>query len=56
MQNQFSLELSKVKEKYLEATEKVDRATKTLNDLFKDKMKVMKEKSALFYAKLEIKL
>ena len=56
MQKQFAMELSRVKERYEEATEKVDMATKSLNDIFKSKMKVMKEKSALFYAKLEIKL
>ena len=56
MQRQFDIELSRVKEKYEAAVEKVDEASTTLRGLFKDKVKKIKEKSALFFAKMEMKL
>ena len=56
MQRQFDLELSRVKSKYEDAVQKVDEASNTLKDLFKRKVKGIKEKSALFFAKMEMKM
>ena len=56
MQRQFDIELSRVKSKYEEAITKVDEASKNLQDLFKRKVRNIKEKSALFFAKMEMKL
>ena len=56
MQRQFDIELSRVKSKYEEAITKVDEASRNLQDLFKKKVRNIKEKSALFFAKMEMKL
>ena len=56
MQRQFDVELSRVKQKYELAIVKVDEASRTLQTLFKRKVKGIKEKSALFFAKMEMKL
>ena len=56
MQRQFDLELSRVKHKYEDAIVKVDEASSTLQSLFKRKVKGIKEKSALFFAKMEMKM
>ena len=56
MQRQFDLELSRVKHKYEDAIVKVDDASSTLQTLFKRKVKGIKEKSALFFAKMEMKM
>ena len=45
-----------MKTKYDDAIIKVDAATSNLKDLFKRKVIGIKEKSALFFAKIEIKL
>ena len=45
-----------MKTKYDEAILKVDVASSTLKELFKRKVIGIKEKSALFFAKLEMKL
>ena len=55
MQKQFDSELLRVKSKYEEAVQKVDAATDKLVDLFKSKVANIKEKSALFFAKMEMK-
>ena len=56
MQRQFDIELSRVKSKYEDAINKVDEASATLQILFKQKVRNIKEKSALFFAKMEMKL
>ena len=56
MQRQFEIELARVKAKYEDAVEKVDTQSKTLSDSFRQKVKTIKEKAALFFAKTEIKL
>lgn len=56
MQRQFDAELTRVKERYEAAVTKVDDATNTLAALFKRKVSQIKEKSALFFAKVELKL
>ena len=56
MQQQFDSELSTVKEKYEAAVEKVEEASRTLQELFKRKVRNIKEKSALFFAKIEMKM
>ena len=56
MQRQFDLELSRVKHKYEDAIVKVDDASSMLSSLFKRKVKGIKEKSALFFAKMEMKM
>ena len=45
-----------MKEKYEDAILKVDEASTKLSDLFKNKVSTIKEKSALFFAKTEMKL
>ena len=55
MQRQFDVELSRVKSKYEDAVAKVDEASKNLKQLFKTKVSTIKEKSALFFAKMEMK-
>ena len=50
------MELQRVKQRYEEAILKVDEAGKTIENLFKKKVRAIKEKSALFFAKLEMKL
>ena len=56
MQRQFDLELARVKTKYEDAIRKVDEASSNLQELFKRKVRNIKEKSALFFAKIEMKL
>ena len=56
MQRQFELELAKVKQRYEHAIQAVDEAGATIENLFKKKVRAIKEKSALFFAKLEMKL
>lgn len=56
MQRQFDLELARVKSKYEDAIVKVDEASESLQELFKEKVRNIKEKSALFFAKVEMKL
>ena len=56
MQRQFDNELLRVKEKYESAVLKVDEASTKLAALFKKKVITIKEKSALFFAKMEMKL
>jgi len=56
MQRQFDLELARVKSKYEDAIVKVDEASQSLQELFKEKVRNIKEKSALFFAKVEMKL
>ena len=56
MQRQFDLELARVKQKYEDAVTKVDDASRMLQSLFKKKVRNIKEKSALFFAKMEMKL
>ena len=48
--------MSTVKEKYEAAVEKVEEASRTLQELFKRKVRNIKEKSALFFAKIEMKM
>ena len=50
------MELQRVKQRYEEAIQKVDEAGQTIENLFKKKVRAIKEKSALFFAKLEMKL
>ena len=45
-----------MKHKYEDAIIKVDDASSTLQTLFKRKVKGIKEKSALFFAKMEMKM
>ena len=56
MKNTFDSELAQVKERYQAAVDKVEKQSKTLQDLFRKKVRGIKEKSALFYAKVEMKL
>ena len=56
MQRQFELELQKVKQRYEHAIAAVDEAGHTIDNLFKKKVRAIKEKSAIFFAKLEMKL
>ena len=55
MQRQFDIELTRVKQKYEDAIKKVDEASRNLQALFKKKVLNIKEKSALFFAKMEMK-
>ena len=50
------MELSRVKAAYDDAVTKVDYQSKTLESEFKKKVKAIKEKAALFFAKVELKL
>lgn len=45
-----------MKQKYKDAVEQVEESTRNLKKLFKEKVKTIKEKSALFFAKVELKL
>jgi len=45
-----------VKEAYDKAVKQVDYQSKSLGDSFKKKVIAIKEKSALFFAKVELKL
>lgn len=56
MQRMFDMELSRVKSAYDDAVEKVDYQSKTLESEFKNKVRAIKEKAALFFAKVELKL
>lgn len=56
MQRTFDIELSRVKTAYDEAVRKVDYQSKTLESEFRKKVRLIKEKSALFFAKVELKL
>ena len=56
MQRQFDIELARVKTKYEDAITKVDSASSNLQSLFKTKVRNIKEKSALFFAKVEMKM
>ena len=56
MQRQFDIELSRVKQKYEDAIKKVGEASNQLQQLFKKKVRDIKEKSALFFSKIEMKL
>ena len=56
MKNTFDSELAQVKERYQAAVDKVEKQSKTLQELFRKKVRGIKEKSALFYAKVEMKL
>lgn len=56
MQRQFDIELARVKTKYEDAITKVDQASSNLQNLFKTKVRNIKEKSALFFAKVEMKM
>ena len=56
MQRQFEMELQKVKQRYEEAINQVNDASQSLENLFKKKVRAIKEKSAVFFAKLEMKL
>ena len=48
--------MARVKSKYEDAILKVEQASKTLQTLFKKKVRNIKEKSALFFTKVELKL
>ena len=52
----FELELARVKKAYDDSVSKVDHSSKTLEGLFRKKVTAIKEKSALFFAKVELKL
>ena len=56
MQRTFDLELSRVKTAYDDAVKKVDYQSKTLESQFRQKVRAIKEKSAIFFAKVELKL
>lgn len=56
MAREFEQEMYTVKQKYQEAIVKVEEASTTLQKLFRKKVGQIKEKSALFFAKLEMKL
>lgn len=56
MERLFELELTNVKKAYDEAVAKVDHQSKTLESSFRNKVHGIKEKSALFFAKIELKL
>ena len=45
-----------MKKKYKDAVEKVEQSSRDLKRLFTEKVKTIKEKSALFFAKVELKL
>lgn len=48
--------MGRIKKKYEEAVAAVDKASQNLQNLFKKKVRDIKEKSALFFAKIEMKL
>jgi len=52
----FEMELAKVRARYEDIIERVGKAGMTLNDTFKTKVGKLKEKSAVFFAKLELKM
>jgi hypothetical protein len=52
----FETELSRVRERYEEIIMRVREAGTQLNESFKKKVSKIKEKSALFFSKLEMKL
>jgi hypothetical protein len=52
----FEQELSKVRTRYEEIILKVKEAGEKLNETFKVKVHKLKEKSAVFFAKLEMKM
>jgi len=52
----FESELTKVRDRYEDIIKRVREAGLSLNDNFKKKVTKIKEKSAVFFAKLEMKL
>ena len=50
------MELQKVKQRYEEAIKSVDDASQSLENLYRQKVRAIKEKSAKFFAKMEMKL
>ena len=55
MQRQYEMELARVKTKYEDAITQVDGMSRNLQNLFKEKVRSIKEKSAMFFAKMEMK-
>lgn len=56
MHRQFESELLHVRKQYEQACQGVVDAKDSINGAFRDKVRTIKEKSALFFAKLEMKL
>lgn len=56
MQITFDNETGELKSRYSIAVEKVEQQSKTLEQAFISKVKRIKEKSALFFAQVELKL
>lgn len=56
MNRMFETELMSVRKRYTEACQGVEDAKDSVNRVFKLKVRSIKEKSALFFAKLEMKL
>jgi len=56
MMRQFELELNNVKRKYDDACDGVKEAGNSINGVFKKKVRSIKEKTAIFFAQLEMKL
>ena len=52
----FETELTKVRERYEDIIARVKQAGIDLNESFKHKVSKIKEKSAVFFSKLEMKL
>lgn len=56
MHRQFESELHHVRKQYEQACQGVVDAKDSINGAFREKVRTIKEKSALFFAKLEMKL
>lgn len=56
MNRMFDTELLTVRKRYTEACQGVEEAKDSVNRVFKLKVRSIKEKSAVFFAKLEMKL
>ena len=56
MMKTFEQELVTIKTKYDETIQKVKEASENLRDMFKGKVQKIKEKSAIFFARMEMKL
>ena len=56
MMKVFEQELASIKSKYDDTIQKITNATEGLRDMFKGKVQKIKEKSAIFFARMEMKL
>ena len=56
MMKTFEQELQSIKQKYDDTISKIKAATDGLRDMFKGKVQKIKEKSAIFFARMETKL